>query len=109
LVTSSKKVVQLKLGHVHQIINSKAPSYLLDYFSTVRNRHNYSTRSSRTAFVVPRFNTLVGRSSFRFTGTMEWNLLPIGAQTMVEKFSFKKYVKHYLLESVLEEESSQYI
>lgn len=40
---------------------------------------------------------------------MEWNLLPIGAQTMVEKFSFKKYVKHYLLESVLEEESSQYI
>ena len=105
----AKRVVQLKLGHVHQIVNGKAPSYLFDYFSAVRNIHNFSTRSSQTALVVPRFNTLVGKSTFKFTGATEWNLLPTGAQTMIEKSSFKKYLKQYLLESVLEEESSQYI
>ena len=50
---------------------------------------------------------MVGKSSFRYTGATEWNLLPIGAQTIMEKLSLKKFVKQYLLEGVLEEESSQ--
>jgi hypothetical protein len=101
-----KRVTQIKLGHVHQIVNGTAPSYLLDYFTAVRDRHNINTRHSQAALVVPRYNSLVGKKSFRYTGATEWNLLPTSALTIVLKSNFKKYVKQHLLEMVLKEESN---
>jgi hypothetical protein len=101
-----KRVTQIKLGHVHQIVNGTAPSYLLDYFTAVRDRHNFNTRHSQVARVVPRYNSLVGKKGFRYTGATEWNLLPTSALTIVLKSNFKKYVKQHLLEMVLKEESN---
>jgi len=104
-----KRVTQLKLSHVHRIVSGTAPKYLSNYFIPVNNTHNIGTRSSQTSLVVPRYRSLLGKGTFKYTGAMEWNCLPLGARTIVQKENFKKFVKSYLLERVLEEETSLYV
>ena len=40
------RVEQLKLGHMFNIMNDSAPSYLMDSVHLVQSQHSYSTRIS---------------------------------------------------------------
>ena len=104
-----KRVTQLKLNHVHQIVNGSSPNYLLDYFTPIRNIHNVRTRSSQMSLVIPRFRSLLGKSSFKYTGAIAWNHLPLHIQSIVQKNNFKKSVKCHLLDSILSDENSLYV
>jgi len=92
-----KRVTMLKLSHVHNVIHGTAPNYMSNYFTAVNSSHNIQTRSSR-ASLVPRFSSLLGKSSFKYTGAVEWNSLPLGVQTVVKKVNFKKTIKRVLLD-----------
>ena len=92
----------LKLSHVH----GNAANYMSNYFTAVYSSQNIRTRSSQASLVVPRCRSLLGKSSFKYTGAVEWNSLPVGVQTVVKKVNFKKTIKHVLLDRVLEEENS---
>ena len=105
----NKRVTQLKLSHVHQIVNGNAPSYLSGYFIPINTNHTIRTRSSQTPLVIPRFNTSNGKSSFRYSGAIAWNSLPIGVQTSHTKSVFKPLVKQFLFDNLLEEESSLHV
>ena len=104
-----KRVTQLKLSHVHNVIHGTAPKYMSNYFIPVNSSHNIRTRSSQASLIVPRYRSLLGKSSFKYTGAVEWNSLPLGAQTIVEKVNFKKTIKCVLVDRVLEEENSVFI
>ena len=104
-----KHVTQLKLSHVHNVIHGTAPKYMSNYFIPVNSSHNIQTCSSQASLIVPRYRSLLGNSSFKYTGAVEWNSLSIGAQTIVEKVNFKKTIKYVLLDRVLEEENSIFI
>jgi len=62
--------LSVELCDVHQI----APKYLLNSFLCVNNAHNIHTRSSQ-ASLVPRHRSLLGKSSFKYTGANEWKIL----------------------------------
>ena len=79
--------------------------YMSNYFIPVNSSHNIKTRSSQASLIVPRHRSLLGKSSFKYTSAVEWNSLPLGAQTIVEKVNFKKTIKCVLLE----EENSIFI
>jgi ribonuclease P/MRP protein subunit RPP40 len=103
------RVNQLRLRHVHQIVYNNCPKYLSNYFNNISNVHNIRTRSSQSSLFIPRFKSNIGKSSFKYTGAFAWNQLPSGAQTCVDPIIFKKTVKSFLLNSVLVQESSQYV
>ena len=101
-----KRVNQLKLCHVHNVIHDTAPKYMSNYFIPVNSSHIIGTRSSQASRIVPRYRSLLGKSYFKYTGAAEWNSLPLSAPTIVEEVNFKKTIKCVLLDRVLEEENS---
>ena len=83
------RVSQLKLGHIHQIIHGSAPAYMSYCFTPVSNAHSIGTRASQASLVVPRYRSLVGKGTFKYTGAISWNNLPLVVQSIMEKSSFK--------------------
>jgi len=72
---------------------SQKPSRLKAHnFTPVSNAHSIRTRASQASLVVPRYRSLVGKGTFKYTGTIAWNNLPLGVQS-----SLKKTVKSHLL------------
>ena len=104
-----KRVFQLKLGHIHQIIHGSAPAYLSYCFTMVSNAHSIGTRASQASLVVPRYRSLVGKGTFKYAGAIAWNILPLGVRSIMEKSSLKKAVKSHLLNNVRKEEPSLYV
>ena len=105
----SKRVTQLKLNHVQAIVNKTSPTYLSTHFTAVNQSHDVNTRSSHSSLTVPRFRTNLGKSSFRYTGAVEWNKLPTCIKDRTTKCSFKKHVKSHLLNLVYTEENQTFI
>jgi len=72
-----KRVSQLKLGHIHQIIDGSAPAYMSYCFTPVSNAHSIRTRASQASVVVPSYRSLVGKGTFKYkyTGAIAWNKL----------------------------------
>ena len=105
-----KRVSQLKLGHIHQIIHGSAPAYMSYCFTPVSNAHSIGdSGASQTSLVVPRYRSLVGKGTFKYTGAIAWNILPLGVRSIMEKSSLKKAVKSHLLNNVRKEEPSLYV
>ena len=52
------RVSQLALNTAHGIFYGKCPSYLNQFFVTVRDAHHYNTRSRNYNFVVPSINNI---------------------------------------------------
>ena len=67
------------------------------------------TRASQTSLVVPRYRSLVGKGTFKYTGATAWNNLHLDVQSIMEKSSFKKAVKSHLLNNVRKEKLSLYV
>ena len=68
-----------------------------------------NTRSSQSSLTITRFRTTLGKSTFRYTGAVEWNKLPTCIKNKTAKGTFKKLVKSHLLNSVYIEENQAYV
>jgi len=78
-------------------------------FTPVSNAHSIGICAIQASLVVSRYRSLVGKGTFKYTGAIAWNNLPLGVQSIMEKSSFKKVVKSHLLNNVKEEELSLYV
>lgn len=102
------RVGQLKLNHMHKIVQDRAPLYLKDQFQTMNLSHSYSTRSSQNAFLLPRVDWR-GMPTFMFTGIKLWNNLPKDIQSISSRTVFKKQVKKHLANNIQARENSEYV
>ena len=68
------RVEQLMLGHMFNIINGNAPTYLTSGINM--NQHRYSTRARELSCVIPRVKCS-GLTSFLYQGVCHWNKLPL--------------------------------
>ncbi len=67
----------IKLKMVHKIINNRAPCYFNVLLSRVNEQHCYRSRQSLMDITLCRFKTMYGRRSFRYSGALLWNKLPL--------------------------------
>ena len=58
---------------------------------------------------VPRFNGLIGKHTFQYSGAIEWNTLPFSVQSLEQRSHFKKKVKSFLSNQVVQQEANQFI
>ena len=75
----------------------------------VSNAHSIWTHASQASLVVPRYMSLVGKGTVKYTAAIAWNNLPLGVQSIMEKSSFRKAVKSHLLNNVREQELNLYV
>ena len=66
------RVEQLMLGHMFNIINGNAPTYLISGINM--KQHRYSTRARELSCVIPRVKSS-GLTSFMYQGVCHWNNL----------------------------------
>ena len=84
------RVEQLMLGHMFNIINGNAPTYLISGINM--NQHRYSTRARELSCVIPRVKSS-GLTSFMYQGVCHWNILPLEIKQCPSKDTFKYQVK----------------
>ena len=102
------RVKQLRLNHVYNIFNDRAPSYLRENFvlkSNVSTRHTRS--SSNLDFVVPFIKTCQS-GTFYYSGMKDWNELP-KVKFIKSKDAFKRSVKKLLLDKGISRHNSEFI
>ena len=56
--------------------NSLLPANFKKYYKSVKNVHNYHTRSSENNFLLPRFNSKMGHKSQSYHGSKLWTKSP---------------------------------
>ena len=79
-------------------INGIAPTYLDNYFVKNVNIHKFNTRRKEN-FVLPKVNRELGKKTFRFQGTKDYNELPTEIKNSLTLASFKSRIKqHYISE-----------
>ncbi len=91
----------IKLKMVHKMINNRAPSYFNVLFSRVNEQHCYRTRQSLMDITLCRFKTMYGRRSFRYSGALLWNKLPLDIKDISSMVSFSLKTKSWLLSRLL--------
>uniref|UniRef100_A0A671W1V6 Reverse transcriptase domain-containing protein n=1 Tax=Sparus aurata TaxID=8175 RepID=A0A671W1V6_SPAAU len=89
------RVEQLKLNHMFNIVNGKAPNYLNANINMVHTQHKHNTRASIRSCIVPKVKN-AGKHSFFYTGIMVWNGLPTATQLASSSGIFKGQVKQIL-------------
>ena len=103
------RVKQLKLNHVHKIFNNSAPAYMTHNFDRLSGNHNYSLRNHSLNFFVPSISKQLEKTTFFYTGIIEWNKLPSHIKMIISKPTFKFQVKKYLNEAALIQEDNSFI
>ena len=95
MLSSSNRVVQLKLNHVFKIFHNLSPEYMHLNFTKVSTFHKYKTRGSPFNFVVP---LAKGPARFTFYNTAihHWNSLPNDIKSTQDFNVFKTLVKKHL-------------
>ena len=100
------RVEQLMLGHMFNIINGNAPTYLISGINM--NQHRYSTRARELSCVIPRVKSS-GLTSFIYQGVCHWNNLPLEIKQCPSKTTFKYQVKCLLYSRLFVQETSLYV
>ena len=90
------------LGHMFNIINGNAPTYLISGINM--NQHRYSTRARELSCVIPRVKSS-GLTSFLYQG----NNLPLKIKQCPSKATFKYQVKCLLYSRLFMQETSMYV
>ena len=66
---------------VHKCLNSNVPEYLCNH--STRSDHKHSTRTSTSGSVnIPALRTVQGQRSFRYTGSKDFNSLPLNLKSI---------------------------
>lgn len=102
------RVNQIKVVHVHEVLQREAPSYLCNHFH-YSARQGHHTHSSHFSLFIPRVNLLVGKSTFMFSGAVEWNKLPSNIQRVTSRNNFKDKVKSHYLNLIVNRENDVYV
>jgi hypothetical protein len=89
------RVDQLKLNHMFDILNDRAPGYMKNHIDMVYNQQSYNTRASVMSRKIPRVNN-TARSTFFYTGICLWNILPLEIKRIESKNVFKKQEKVFI-------------
>ena len=92
LVNVDTRVKQLKLNHVHKIVNNKCPEYMKEKFVNVKGFHKYQTRFSEHNFTNP---DCKGQKchTFYYSAIKDWNSLPEKLKTIQDNKKFKFELK----------------
>jgi len=98
---------QLRLNHVFNIYNGKAPKYLENEFVRVSSFHS-RTRFSTYNFKVP-LSSGSESGTFYSTAIHDWNALPNNIKAIKSKQGFQLEVKRYLNKSARDRENSDSI
>jgi hypothetical protein len=59
--------------------------------------HNRDLRD-KTLLDLPKVNSAIGQSTFKYAGAKDWNSLPLNIREMIPLSKFKRTVYAYLLE-----------
>ena len=79
---------------VHKCLNSNVPEYLCNHFTRSDNKH--STRTSTSGSVnIPALRTVQGQRSFGYTGSKDFNSLPVNLKSIKEYKYFKRETKEH--------------
>ena len=97
---------QLMLGHMFNIINGNAPTYLI-YGINLKQR-KYNPRARELSCVFPRV-TSSGLTSFLYQGVCHWNKLPHATRQCPSKDTFIYQVKCILYSRLFVQETSLYV
>ena len=90
---------QLKLlCFVYDCVNKNSPNWFHNFFESVSNAHQYSTRqASKNDIFLNRKNTLqYGIRSVRFSGAKSWNSIPVDIKRSSSAFSFRQKLRAFL-------------
>ena len=79
---------------MHKIMNSNAPSYLLDFFEKAIGHSPYNLRSSDHNVSVPAVKTECYKRSFAVSASSLWNSLPDSLKCEKSLRKFKNELKH---------------
>ena len=75
-------------------LNSNVPEYLCNHFT--RSDHKHSTRTSTSGSVnIPALRTVQGQRSFGYTGSKDFNSLPVNLKSIKEYKYFKRETKEH--------------
>ena len=101
----SKRVTQLKLGHVFKINNKTSPQYLTQHFNRLNEgEERIATRGKAFNFQIPRINT----NTFAYTAIKDWNSLPSNIKEINSEKLFKEKIKKHLVEMSNKEEREDF-
>ena len=79
---------------VHKCLNSNVPEYLCNHFT--RSDHKHSTRTSTSGSVkMPALRTVQGQRSFGYTGSKDFNSLPVNLKSIKEFKYFERETKEH--------------
>ena len=103
---SQKKILNVESLYLYELglfmfkfNNNLLPDNFKNYYKSVKNVHNYHTRSSETNFFLPRFNSKIGHKSLSFQGSKLWTKLPLSLKSISHFGKFQHELKSYLLNS----------
>ena len=102
------RVEQLKLSHMLNIINNRAPNYLCNFVRPSEQRPT-TRRSSRNSVSAPSFRSKLGQSTFKYSAYKAWDALPNDIKLIQSKQNFKFKVKLFLVERLVSQENSDYV
>ena len=103
-----KRVEQLKMNHMFNIIHGISPAYLKEDIS-LQDNANHQTRSvTSLSCQTPRVNSF-GLKSFFYTAIKSWNSLPFSLRSINMKQSFKNILKTSIWNQLRSENQELYI
>ena len=79
------------------LYNLDCPSQLRDSFKFRHCMHNRDLRD-KTLLDLPKVNSAIGQSTFKYAGAKDWNSLPLNIREIISFSKFKRTVYAHLLE-----------
>ena len=108
MLNVERRVKQMRLNHVFNIVHNTAPIYLRQNFTTI-SHHYCNTRSANCHnFIVPSIKQCQDKT-FYYNAIKDWNGLPLNIKQIKSKTSFKHSVKKYLMEDLKRCEESSFV
>ena len=80
----TQKILNVKILYLYELglfmlkfNDNLLPANFNNYYKSVKNAHNYHTRSSETIVFLPRLNSKIGHESLSYQGIKLWIKLPL--------------------------------
>ena len=77
--------------------NLNCPRQLKDTFKFRCCMHNRDLKD-KTLLDLPKVNSAIGQTTFKYAGAKDWNSLPVNIREMISLSTFKRAVYGHLLE-----------
>ena len=108
MLNVERRVKQMRLNHVFNIVHDTAPTYLRQNFTTI-SHHYCNTRSANCHnFILPSIRQCQDKT-FYYNAIKDWNDLPLNIKQIKSKTSFKLAVKKHLMEDLKRCEESSFV